>query len=292
MPLNSPTDDYPDKKKGGKLFIVATPIGNKDDITVRAINVLGEVDLIAAEDTRETGKLLADHNIKNKLLSYHEHNATRRTPALIGKLEKGLSIALLSDAGTPSVSDPGYRLIKEAVAKNIRVIPIPGVSAATAALSASGLATDSFIFIGFAAKKKQKRQKQLQELADENRTMVFYESPRRVISFLDEIIETMGDRYAVLAREMTKRYEEFIRGHLSEIKKKLKKRPSIKGEITLLVSASDSTTDVSMDAVRDDIVNCLKGEEIRLSEVVKKVSKKHHVAKNLIYHEALKIKGR
>lgn len=292
MPLNSPTDDCPDKKRGGKLYIVATPIGNKDDITLRAIKVLGEVDLIAVEDTRETGKLLAYYKIKNNLISYHEHNETRRTPGLISKLEKGLSIALVSDAGTPSVSDPGYRLIKEAIAKNIRVIPVPGVSAVTAALSASGLATDSFIFIGFAVKKKQKRQKQLKELADENRTIVFYESPRRIISFLDEIIETMGDRYAVLAREMTKRYEEFHRGHLSEIKINMKKRPSIKGEITLLVSASHSTEDVSMDAVRDDIGKCLKGDETRLSEVVKIVSKKHNLPKNIIYDEALKIKGK
>ena len=261
MPLNSPTDDRKDKIKKGKLYIVATPIGNKDDITLRAVKVLGEVDLIAAEDTRETGNLLAYHKIKNNLISCHEHNETRRVPGLINKLENGLSIALVSDAGTPSVSDPGYRLINEAIAENIRIIPVPGVSAATAALSASGLATDSFIFIGFAAKRKEKRKKHLKKLADESKTIIFYESPRRILTFLDEIIETMGDRYAVLAREMTKRYEEFIRGLLSEIKKNLKKRPSIKGELTLLVAVNDSSTSVSMDAVRGDIDKCLKEEE-------------------------------
>lgn len=292
MPLNSPTDDRKDKIEKGKLYIVATPIGNKDDITLRAIKVLGEVDLIAAEDTRETGKLLAYHKIKNNLISYHEHNETRRAPGLIYKLEKGLSIALVSDAGTPSVSDPGYRLINEAIAKNIRIIPVPGSSAATAALSASGLATDSFIFIGFAVKKKEKRQKQLKELADENKTIIFYESPRRILSFLDEIIEIMGDRHAVLAREMTKRYEEFIRGLLSEIKRNLKKRPSIKGELTLLVAGNDSSAPVSLDAVRDDIIKCLKGKETRLSDLARMLSKKHNLPKNIIYDEALKIKGR
>ena len=292
MPLNSPTDDRKDKIKKGKLYIVATPIGNKDDITLRAIKVLGEVDLIAAEDTRETGKLLAYHNIKNNLISCHEHNETRRVPGLINKLKKGLSIALVSDAGTPSVSDPGYRLINEAIAENIRIIPVPGVSAATAALSASGLATDSFIFIGFAAKRKEKRKKHLKKLADESKTIIFYESPRRILTFLDEIIETMGDRYAVLAREMTKRYEEFIRGLLSEIKKNLKKRPSIKGELTLLVAVNDSSTSVSMDAVRVDIDKCLKEEETRLSELARILSKKYNLPKNIIYEEALKIKGR
>jgi len=290
MPLNSPTDNHKDKIKKGKLYIVATPIGNKDDITLRAIKVLGEVDLIAAEDTRETGKLLAYHKIKNNLISYHEHNETRRAPELINKLEKGLSLALVSDAGTPSVSDPGYRLINEAIAENIRIIPVPGVSAATAALSASGLATDSFIFIGFTTKKKVKRKKQLKKLADENKTIIFYESPRRVLSFLDEIIEIMGDRYAVLAREMTKRYEEFIRGLLSEIKNNLKKRSSIKGEITLLVAGNDSSARVSMDAVRADIVKCLKVKGTRLSELARILSKKYDLPKNVIYDEALKIK--
>jgi len=292
MPLNSLTDDCKDNIKKGKLYIVATPIGNKDDITLRAVKVLGEVDLIAAEDTRKTGRLLAYHKIKNHLISCHEHNETRRVPILINKLKKGLSIALVSDAGTPSVSDPGYRLINGAIAENIRIIPVPGVSATTAALSASGLATDSFIFIGFPVKKKEKRQKLLEKLANENKTIIFYESPRRILSFLDEIIETMGDRHAVLAREMTKRYEEFIRGFLSEIKNNLKKRPSIKGEFTLLVTGNESSPPISMDAVRADIIQSLKGEETRLSEVARMLSKKHHLAKNIIYNEALKIKGK
>ena len=291
MPLNSPTDDCRDNRKKGKLYIVATPIGNRDDITLRAVKVLKEVDLIAAEDTRKTGRLLAYHQIKNQLISCHEHNETRRIPTLINKLSDGLAIALVSDAGTPSVSDPGYRLINQAIAENISIIPIPGVSALTAALSASGLATDSFIFIGFAAKKKEKRLKQLEKLGQENRTIIFYESPRRILHFLDEVIETMGDRYAVVAREMTKRYEEFIRGSLSQIRNNLKQRPSIKGEFTLLVAGNDPKEAVALDAVRADIIKSLGNKEVRLSEIVRDLSKKHHLAKNIIYDEALKIKG-
>ena len=223
---------------------------------------------------------------------FFQHNETRRALELINKLEKGLSIALVSDAGTPSVSDPGYRLINAAIAATIRIISVPGVSAATAALSASGLATDSFIFIGFTAKKKEKRKNQLKKLADENKTIIFYESPRRILSFLDELLEIMGDRSAVLAREMTKRYEEFTRGLLSEIRKNLKDRPTVKGELTLLIAGNDSSARVSMDAVRADIVKCLKVKETRLSELARILSKKYNLSKNIIYDEALKIKGR
>jgi len=155
MPLSLPTDDPEHIDKTCNLYVVATPIGNRDDITIRALNILGQVDLVAAEDTRHTGRLLAHHNIKGNLISYHEHNEVERTPELIHRLKTGSSIALVSNAGTPSVSDPGYRLVKEAIANNIRIIPVPGVSAAMTALSAAGLPTDSFIFVGFPAKKRQ-----------------------------------------------------------------------------------------------------------------------------------------
>ncbi len=214
--------------KPGILYVVATPIGNRDDITIRALNILGHVDLVAAEDTRHTGRLLAHHNIKCHMISFHEHNENDRTPDLINRLKAGLSVALVSNAGTPSVSDPGYRLVKEAVINRIRVSPIPGVSAAIAALSVSGLPTDSFVFIGFPAKKKAKRLDQLKDLEGEGRTMVFYESPRRILTFLKEIITVMGDRYGVLSREMTKLHEEFIRGFLSEILSSLNARSAIK----------------------------------------------------------------
>ena len=163
--------------KTGDLYVVTTPIGNMEDITIRALKTLGQVDLVAAEDTRHTGRLLAYHDIKNNLISYHEHNEKARTPVLIHRLKTGSSVALVTNAGTPTVSDPGYRLVKEAIANHIRVIPIPGVSAVITANSAAGLPTDSFIFAGFPAKKKAKRLKQLQDLADEKKTLIFYENP-------------------------------------------------------------------------------------------------------------------
>ena len=201
--------DSDKKKNNGVLYVVATPIGNREDITLRALNILRDVDLIAAEDTRKTGKLLAFYQIKNRLISFHEHNEKKRTPEMIAKLLKGVSIALVSNAGTPSVSDPGYRLLKAAIANHITVSPIPGASAVTAAMSVAGLPTDSFVFIGFAPKKKGKRLKFLAELSAEPRSLVFYESPQRILALLEEIISCMNDRNAMLAREMTKLHEEF-----------------------------------------------------------------------------------
>ena len=274
----------------GALYVVATPIGNRDDITIRALNILGNVDLVAAEDTRHTGRLLAHHNIKCHIISYHEYNEGERTPDLINRLKAGSSVALVSNAGTPSVSDPGYRLVKEAIANSIRVIPIPGVSAAIAALSVSGLPTDSFVFIGFPAKKKAKRLKQLQVLAGESRTMVFYESPKRILTLLKEIINVMGDRCGVLSREMTKLHEEFIRGFLSEILSSLDARPAIKGECTLLVTGCEESKEVSLKTVRAEIMKALEKKESKLSEISKIIGKKYGLPKKKVYDEALKLK--
>jgi len=221
--------------KLGMLYIVATPIGNLNDITLRALGVLGQVDLIASEDTRWTKKLLDHHQIKNRLISYHEHNEVERTKALVEKLRGGLSVALVSNAGTPSVSDPGFRLIREAIANDIVIVPIPGASAIITALSASGLATDSFVFVGFLSKKGGKRRNQIQALEGEERTVILYESPFRILPLLKELIEIMGNRRGVLSREMTKTHEEFLRGNLSEILNDLNNRPAVKGEITLLI---------------------------------------------------------
>ncbi len=290
MPLNSPTDDLKHLPKTGSLYVVATPIGNRQDITLRALDVLGSVDFIAAEDTRHTGRLLAFHKIRGNLIAYHEHNEAKRMPDLLSKLKSGLSIALVSNAGTPSVSDPGYRLVKEAVENNIRVTPIPGVSAAITALSVAGMPTDSFVFIGFPAKKKAKRIHQLQELARERRTIIFYESPKRILSFLQEVITVMGDRYGVLSREMTKRYEEFVRGFLSEIRSSLSERAAVKGECTLLVMGCQENKDVSLATVRTEITQALAKGENRLSDIAKSVAKKYGLPKNKIYDEALKLK--
>jgi 16S rRNA (cytidine1402-2'-O)-methyltransferase len=233
-------DDRHDIPEGqnGKLYIVATPIGNQEDITLRALRVLQNVDIIAAEDTRKTRRFLSHHNIKGRLISYHEHNEPNRTESLIGKLMAGASVALVSNAGTPTVSDPGYPLVKAAVENRIPVVPVPGASAAITALSAAGLPTDSFVFLGFLAKKKAKRLKQLYELATEKRTLIIYESPKRIVSLLDELSRYMKERYVVLSREMTKRHEEFLRGTPAAVRDRLSSRPKVKGEITLLVAGT------------------------------------------------------
>jgi len=256
--------------KTGDLYVVTTPIGNMEDITIRALKTLGQVDLVAAEDTRHTGRLLARHDIKNNLISYHEHNEKARTPMLI--------------------SDPGYRLVKAAIANHIRVIPIPGVSALITAISAAGLPTDSFIFAGFPAKKKAKRLKQLQDLADEKRTLIFYENPGRILAFMEDLADVMGDRYCVLCREMTKLHEEFLRGILSEIMDMLRERPAVKGECTLLVKGCEEDNEVSLDVVRAELIKGFAENGSKLSEVTRTVAQKYGLPKNKVYEEALKLK--
>ena len=277
--------------KTGDLYVVTTPIGNMEDITIRALKTLGQVDLVAAEDTRHTGRLLARHDIKNNLISYHEHNEKARTPMLILRLKAGSSVALVTNAGTPAVSDPGYRLVKAAIANHIRVIPIPGVSALITAISAAGLPTDSFIFAGFPAKKKAKRLKQLQDLADEKRTLIFYENPGRILAFMEDLADVMGDRYGVLCREMTKLHEEFLRGVLSEIMDVLRERPAVKGECTLLVKGCEEDNEVSLDVVRAELIKGLAKKGSKLSEVTRTVAQKYGLPKNKVYEEALKLKA-
>jgi 16S rRNA (cytidine1402-2'-O)-methyltransferase len=291
MPLNSPTDNPKNTTGAGTLYVVATPIGNMDDITVRALDVFGRVDLIAAEDTRHTGKLLKHHHIKCRLISYHEHNEKERTPLLVERLKSGSSIALVSNAGTPTVSDPGYVLLQKTLENNIKVVPVPGASALVAALSISGLPTDSFIFIGFCAKKKTRRLKQLQEFAHETRTIIFYESPGRILAFMNEIKEIMGDRYGVLCREMTKLHEEFLRGRLSEVIETLSNRPAVKGECTLIVKGREENMSVSRDIVRDELIEVLGKKEIKLSQVSRIIAQKYGLSKNEVYEAALKLKA-
>ncbi len=291
MPLNSPTDNTQNTPGTGTLYVVATPIGNLDDITVRALNILGRVDRIAAEDTRHTGRLLSYHNIKNNLISYHEHNEKERTPVLVHQLKTGSSIALVSNAGTPTVSDPGYRLIKNAIENNIKVVPIPGASAVTTALSIAGLPTDSFIFAGFPAKKKAKRIKQLKEFANNTKTLIFYQSPGRIVSFMAEMLNVMGDRYVVLCREMTKLHEECLRGSLSELIDTLSHRPTVKGECTLLVEGFKEKKEVSQEIVRAELMEALENKGKKLSEICKIVAQKYGLSKNKVYEEALKIKA-
>ena len=283
--------DSNNTKNKGVLYVVATPIGNREDITLRALNILRDVDLIAAEDTRKTGSLLAHYQIKNRLISFHEHNEKKRTPEIIGKLLDGISIALVSNAGTPSISDPGYRLIEAAIANKITVSPIPGVSAATAAMSVSALPTDSFVFIGFLPRKKAKRQQFLNELAVEPRPVIFYESPKRILTLLEEIISCMGDRPAVLAREMTKLHEEFIRGSVSETLKTLKSRAEIKGECTLLITGFEGKEELNSEIITTEIKAALDKHQEGLSEITKSIAQKYGLSKNKVYAMALKVKS-
>jgi len=219
----------------GALYVVATPIGNLDDITLRAIRTLKEVAVIACEDTRRTGLLLARYEIKSRLISYYEPREGRRIPQLMALLKEGRDVALVSDAGTPAISDPGFKLVREAVREGIRVVPIPGPSALAAALSAGGLPTHRFLFAGFPPPKAEALRKSLSALAEQDGTLIFYLPGRKLASFLAAIMETLGDRDVVIARELTKIHEEFIRGKASELAIVAESR-GYKGEMTLLVA--------------------------------------------------------
>src|SRR5574337_1298583 len=223
----------------GTLYIVATPIGNLEDITLRAIRILKEAGLIAAEDTRHTRRLLDKYHIENQLTSYHDHNKEEKAPVLVARLLEGKSVALVSDAGTPGISDPGYFLINLALDQKIPVVPIPGATAAIAALSISGMPTDSFAFEGFLPPKQTARTKRLKELATEKRTVIFYEAPHKIIKTIEDMLEVFGDRRAVVTRELTKIHEETIRGTLSEIRQRLNEA-AIRGEFTIILHGASA----------------------------------------------------
>ena len=225
-----------EKSRGACLYVVATPIGNLEDITLRALRVLKAVDLIACEDTRQTRKLLDHYGIQTRTISYHEHNEMTRAAELIVNLEQGGRLALVSDAGMPSISDPGHRLITLAIRHHVPVIPIPGASAFVAALVASGLATDSFKFNGFFPAKSGERRDELGKIRDAPRTVIYYEAPHRITETLEDIVATLGgSRHVVIAREVTKLHEEFLRGRADEVLAELRERGEVKGEITLLI---------------------------------------------------------
>lgn len=221
-------------RRRGRLYIVATPIGNLEDITFRAVRVLGEVEAVACEDTRQTVKLLNRYDLKKRLISYFHPREGRKIPEIIGLLESGKDVALVSDAGTPGISDPGFPLIREALKQGLAVVPIPGPSAAAAALSAAGLPTHRFLFAGFPPPKKEGLRKLLLSLSEEEATLVFYLPTRRIGEFLEAVLSGLGDRRIVIARELTKIHEEFIRGTTGDLIHSLANRP-LKGEATVLV---------------------------------------------------------
>lgn len=291
MPSNWPTSDpRPAQSEGeGTLYVIATPIGNRDDITLRALATLRAVHLIAAEDTRLTGRFLHHHGIKTPLTAYHEYNEAARAPQLVAKLRQGISMALVSSAGTPMVSDPGYRLITTAIANRIRVVPLPGACAAVTALSAAGLPTDSFTFVGFPAKKAGRRKRQLAQLEGLPTTLIFYESPRRICTFLGELIGAWGNRQAVLTRELTKIHEEFLRGSLTEILGQLEERHEVRGECTLLVQGAATPEPLSEQKINKAILDLLDNG-LKVSEISKRMAAEYDIPKKRVYDLALKIK--
>jgi 16S rRNA (cytidine1402-2'-O)-methyltransferase len=269
------------------LYLIATPIGNLEDITLRALRILrDEVSLIACEDTRQTQKLLEHYEIRKPLVSYHNHNEAARTPDLLERLSQGESVALVSDAGTPLVSDPGYRLVTAAIDKGFPVVPIPGASAALAALTASGLPVDQFRFIGFLPPKTTQRRKLFEELSADLGTIVAYESPHRILSTLEDLEAVLGSRRIVLARELTKIHEEFLRGTASDLKKLLENRPAIKGEFTLLIArAEQPVTPQTLDPIQE--IQRLQMETgIDRKEAIKAVAKRLGLPKREVYRLA------
>jgi 16S rRNA (cytidine1402-2'-O)-methyltransferase len=272
----------------GLLYVVATPIGNLEDITLRALRILREVDLIAAEDTRHTQILLNHYDIHTPLTSYHEHNERTKAQPLVERLVRGENVALLCDAGTPAISDPGYRLIIEATRAGVRVVPLPGASALAAVLSASGLPTDRFVFEGFLPAKKQERKTKLQALQNESRTLVFYEAPHRLMESLQDLQQILGDREIVVAREVSKVHEEFLRGTLSKIITQLGEQ-TVKGEITLVVHGSTERTKVADTELQDEIGQ-LVAKGMRVKEIAEIIGERHRLSKREIYQLALRRK--
>ncbi|NJK66803.1 MAG: 16S rRNA (cytidine(1402)-2'-O)-methyltransferase [Microcoleus sp. SU_5_3] len=273
----------------GTLYIVATPIGNLEDMTFRAIRILQTVDCIAAEDTRHTGKLLQHFQVKTPQISYHEHNRQQRLPELIDKLLLGKDIALVTDAGMPGISDPGYELVKACADANINIIPIPGASACIVGISASGLPTDRFVFEGFLPAKGQERQRSLEALQIESRTMILYESPHRLRQTLQDLANVVGtDRQIVLARELTKMHEEFWRGSVERaIELYATREPQ--GEFTLVIAGIQTVAPIfSEDAIKAEL-QTLIGEGISRSQASRQLAQQTSIPRRQIYQLALTI---
>jgi 16S rRNA (cytidine1402-2'-O)-methyltransferase len=273
---------------GPKLYLVATPIGNLEDITLRALRILKEVDLIACEDTRQTQKLLNHYGIEKRTVSYHEHNEMTRAAELIVDVERGASIALVTDAGMPGISDPGFRLIALAIRHHVPVVPVPGATAFLAALVASGLPTDSFRFSGFLPPKRGKRREVLENIMGSPRTQVFYEAPHRLLETMEDIVQVLGlNRQVVIAREVTKLHEEFLRGRAGELLERLRERGEIKGEITLLIGKSEDSIQsaAAKVGVRSRLKQIMSEEQVDEKAALKRIAKELGVSKSEAYRE-------
>jgi 16S rRNA (cytidine1402-2'-O)-methyltransferase len=273
----------------GRLYLVATPIGNLEDITYRAVRVLREAALIACEDTRQTRKLLEHYGMGRPTVSYHEHNEAARAAELAARLVAGEDIALVSDAGMPLVSDPGYRLVRAAIAAGAEVVPIPGASALITALAASGLSTDAFRFGGFLPAKTTQRRKTLEALRHEASTLVFYEAPHRLLATLDDVAATLGARPVVVARELTKIHEEFLRGTAAEIRVTLAARGSVRGEITLLIGKAEAP-EPDPAPLADAVADAMR-EGLSRMDAIKQVARRRGLSKREVYNRLLSKPG-
>jgi 16S rRNA (cytidine1402-2'-O)-methyltransferase len=272
--------------RSGALYVVATPLGNLEDVTLRALRILKEVALIACEDTRRTATLLRAHGIATATTSYFEHNERWKGARILDELRAGRDVALVSDAGTPGISDPGFRLVRDARAEGLPVVPLPGPSAAIAALSVSGLPTDRFRFIGFLPAKAGARRRDLAGLASAAETLVFYESPVRVLAALDDMVEAFGDREAFLFREATKVHEEYVLAPLSDLRARLAKRESVKGEIVLVVAgAADAPAEA---ASVEELFAKLTVEGLTRRDAVKEVARRLGLPAREVYDRTLK----
>jgi 16S rRNA (cytidine1402-2'-O)-methyltransferase len=274
----------------GRLYIVPTPIGNLEDITLRALRILKEVDLIAAEDTRHTQHLLTHFGIDKPLTRYHDHNEREKAQALVERIKNGANLALVSDAGTPAIADPGFRLVSAAIRAGIQIVPLPGASALATALSASGLPTDRFLFEGFLPAKKQERKNKLQELRDCAATLVFYEAPHRLNDALGDMQQILGERAIVIAREVSKVHEEFLRGTVSEVIHQLAGR-EVKGEITIVMHGSTGEARVTEEQLRSDIQRLIS-EGVGVKEISQLFGERYGLSKREVYRLTLAVKSR
>ena len=272
------------EKNNGILYIIATPIGNLEDITLRAIRILNEVDLIAAEDTRHTLKLLNHLEISKPLISYHRHNEEIRTEELIKELKTGKNIGLVSDAGTPGICDPGEEIIKKCIEETIKVVPIPGACAMINALITSGISTKEFIFLGFLPLNKKSRKEKLEEIKNANKTIILYEAPHKLKSTLNDLSLILEDRSVVLARELTKIHEEYIRGTVKEL---MEKTDNLKGEMILIIEKNNKDNEEELNSLNnltlEEHYNFYEKRGLNKKEIIKKIAKDRNVSKNEIY---------
>jgi 16S rRNA (cytidine1402-2'-O)-methyltransferase len=269
----------------GTLYIVATPLGNLEDITLRAIRVLKEVAVIACEDTRRTVKILNRYEIRTPLFIFHEYNKVRAGASILRRLRDGESVALVSDAGTPAISDPGFELVREAIGAGVRIEVVPGPSALVAALVVSGLPTDHFTFEGFLPVRREKRRKAMEALASETRTMIFYESPQRLAAFLRDAEEMFGERRACVVRELTKIHEEILRGTIPELCAEISRREAILGEITLVIGGGAKTVEWSVEEV---VRAALEGNTGSSRDLAREIAGRTGLSRKEVYAEILK----